>query len=272
MASHTPEAWRREKLRRHRRKLFWQRAILIFVVVIIALLLMSLHNPAPVEEVKGDEPSAAIEYPIMEPPVIDLKIAQGELYNAEHLDKWDGIIQHVYTSGEYEFEQDYLVRCEDIRGMVMDCRALISYECWPGETLVQALAKVVTAEIGGLTDSTAYSTARMEEAAVVWCVLNRVDSSYEYASAEEVISILKAPYQYAYSSNGKIHSGMEEICTDVLIRWQLEKHGLIENVGRVLPADYMFFSGDGRHNRYRRTYRSTSYWNWDFKDPYVKEG
>lgn len=194
---------------------------------------------------------------------VDLSVLPGDLYTVEHLDEWE----EVATTGQ-------ALNSDKILQLVSKCRELLSYECYKGETLVQALAKTVTAEIGGLTDSASYSTARMEEAAVVWCILNRADTYYKDSGAAQVEKVVKAAYQFAYNSWGNIHEGIEDLVVDVLIRWELEKSGLVEECGRVLPQEYLFFHGDGRHNHFRTKYKHSSadgYWDWSLSDPY-KEG
>ncbi len=42
-----------------------------------------------------------------------------------------------------------------------------------------------------------------------------------------------------------------ELVRDILGRWLKEKEGA-ENVGRVLPADYLYFTGNGSVNRFRK--------------------
>lgn len=69
-----------------------------------------------------------------------------------------------------------------------------------------------------------------EKAACVWCALNRVDHGY-----------------------GDI--------------WYAEREGQVE-VGRVLPADYLWFSGDGKRNHFRNAYRGGDRWDWSLPSPY----
>ena len=47
----------------------------------------------------------------------------------------------------------------------------------------------------------------------------------------------------------------------------LEKEGYA-SVGRVLPNDYFFFTGDGSYNYFRQNFDSTTYWNWSLPTPY----
>ena len=219
-------------------------------------LVMTIPTPEIFEEESSLNPNVTH-------PAMDLSIMPGELYTAGMLDEWDEIAIVGLPANS-----------EEVLELVAKCRELLSYECYRGETLVQALAKTVTAEIGGLTDYRAYSTTKMEEAAVIWCILNRVDTYYEDGKAEHVETIVKAKHQFAYRSWTEIHPGMEDIVIDVLIRWQLEKSGLLEDCGRVLPQEYLFFHGDGYHNHFRTKYDRHDiygYWNWSLPDPY-KEG
>ena len=39
-------------------------------------------------------------------------------------------------------------------------------------------------------------------------------------------------------------------------------------VGRVLPADYLWFSGDGKRNHFRNAYRGGDRWDWSLPSPY----
>ena len=54
---------------------------------------------------------------------------------------------------------------------------------------------------------------------------------------------------------------------DVLHRWNDEKHGETD-VGRVLPSDYLWFRGDGKHNHFRNSYNGGTRWNWEMEDIY----
>lgn len=200
----------------------------------------------------------------IEIPEIDFAVDSGDLYGRDDLARWE---DHMLVFGEM------IPDAERISGLIKECYDLLNYKCSSEETLVQALAKTVTAEIGGLTDEVAYSTARMEEAAVVWCVLNRVDAHYDAGRsyAEQIEAHLKKPAQFAYRRDGAIFEGIEELCADVLIRWQLEKSGLLEDCGRVLPKEHVFFGGDGEHNHFRTKYDDFSnLWDWSLPDPYIE--
>lgn len=126
------------------------------------------------------------------------------------------------------------------------------------EETVTMCAKVVWAEARGIQ-------SKAEQAAVIWCILNRYDAGIYGSSIEEVIT---APHQFAYSEESPATAELIELADDVLQRWWAEKTGET-NVGRTLPEDYFFFEGDGAHNHYRTTYEKTGEtWDWSYTDPY----
>ena len=50
-------------------------------------------------------------------------------------------------------------------------------------------------------------------------------------------------------------------------RWLNEKDGETE-VGRVLPREYLFFTGDGKHNHFRTEWDGGQVWDWSLQSPY----
>ena len=133
----------------------------------------------------------------------------------------------------------------------------------PSETIVEPDAYIVD-----LMARTIYAEARgcstMEQAAVAWCVLNRVDAGY--GTVEEVLT---APHQFA-TWGGEIGQEQRDIAADVLTRWEREKAGEVE-VGRVLPREYLWFTGRDGHNWFRDAYTGGEYWNWVLESPYEEE-
>lgn len=126
------------------------------------------------------------------------------------------------------------------------------------ETDVEMLARLLWGEARGVPST-------QEKAAVVWCVLNRVDDPRWPDTVAEVVT---QPSQFVgYSPN---HPATEEhiaIAADVLARWQLEKIG-VGDAGRVLPAEYAFFTGDGARNHFRNAYSGGALWGWSLLNPY----
>ena len=121
-----------------------------------------------------------------------------------------------------------------------------------------ALARTVWGEDRGGTTT--------EEAAVAWCVLNRVDSP-EFPG--DVLSVVSQKGQFdGYDPGYPVEEDILVLCEDVLARWELEKLG-VGSVGRVLPTDYLFFEGDGQHNYFRREYIGDgTTWDWSMESPY----
>ena len=126
---------------------------------------------------------------------------------------------------------------------------------------VELIAKTVWREAGGIP-------SMAEKAAVVWCILNRVDDDRWGDSIAEVVT---APHQFAYDAGAPVTDELRQLAEDVLERWRREKKGETD-VGRVLPAEYVFFDGDGSHNHFRREDEHTGeYWGFEGENPYVEE-
>ena len=120
------------------------------------------------------------------------------------------------------------------------------------------LARVIWGEARGIPSD-------MEKAAVVWCVLNRVDAD---AWPDTVAEVVTQPHQFAgYSSSYPATDEHKAIAADVLTRWERERREG-GDVGRVLPAEYVFFNGDGQHNHFRTEYRGGTFWDWTLDNPY----
>ena len=125
------------------------------------------------------------------------------------------------------------------------------------DTDADMLAKLVWGEARGCS--------KTEQAAVVWCVLNRVDAGYADGTIRGVIT---ARSQFTgYRKSNPITPTQREIAVDVLTRWYREKNGETD-VGRVLPKEYLYFSGDGIRNIFRTQYKGGTRWNWSLPSPY----
>ena len=123
------------------------------------------------------------------------------------------------------------------------------------------LARLVRGEAGGVWSMT-------EQACVMWTVLNRVDAGY----GDTIAEVITAPGQYYYIEsfgiNDEYGRDLVWLAEDVISRWEREKAGEI-NVGRVLPAEYLFFGGDGYHNYFRTTYEfGNGFWDYSLPSPY----
>lgn len=125
----------------------------------------------------------------------------------------------------------------------------------------EALARMVWGEARGCSTT--------EQAAVVWCALNRFDSGDPYyANCMTIYDIVTQPSQFAgYDPENPLDPDILAIVEDVLVRWMAEKV-CVGDVGRVLPAEYLYFTGDGEHNYFRDQYDSGNTWRWTLDSPY----
>lgn len=118
---------------------------------------------------------------------------------------------------------------------------------------------------------TLYGEARgcstTEQAAVAWCILNRVDDE-SGLWPDDIIGVVTQEHQFAgYSQEHPVLPELYDLALDVLERWQREKAG-VDDVGRVLPVDYCYFQGDGQHNYFRQEFEGGPVWDWRLESPY----
>ena len=129
-------------------------------------------------------------------------------------------------------------------------------------TDAEILAKLMWTECRGVKSKT-------EQAAVAWCVLNRVDHEAYQDTIKEVVL---QKYQFAWDVYAPVEPELLALAQDVLLRWELEKLGT-GDVGRVLPKEYIFFAAKNGRNRFRASFRGSSYyWDWAVESPYENEG
>lgn len=122
---------------------------------------------------------------------------------------------------------------------------------------------------------TLYGEARgcsaTEQAVVAWCILNRVDDG-SGLWPDDIIGVVTQEYQFAgYSPEHPVLPELYDLALDVLERWKREKAGE-DDVGRVLPEDYCYFHGDGKHNYFRQEYEGGPAWDWGLETPYEENG
>lgn len=122
----------------------------------------------------------------------------------------------------------------------------------------EMLARLVWGEARGVKSET-------EQAAVIWCVLNRVDSDEFPNSIREVVL---QPNQFVgYSEEYPLEDKFLKLAEDVIVRWISEVE-TGDNTGRVLPAEYLYFSGDGKNNHFRTELTGGDCWDWSLPSPY----
>lgn len=124
-------------------------------------------------------------------------------------------------------------------------------------TEVELIGRTIWGEAGGVK-------SEAERAAVAWCILNRVD-----AWGKTIEEVVTAPMQFlGYRPKGYCPQEHLDLAADVLTRWYAEKEGA-EDVGRTLPAEYLYFYGDGERNHFSIEWRSGIYWRWTLTNPYI---
>ena len=123
------------------------------------------------------------------------------------------------------------------------------------EADVEMLAKLVWGEARGCS--------KTEQAAVIWTVLNRVDSENP-VFPDTIQEVVTQPWQFiGYHPSHPVEQDKVDLAKDVLTRW------LTGGEGRVLPKEYVFFHGDGIHNHFRSEFKHNGqYWDWSLNSPY----
>jgi hypothetical protein len=109
-----------------------------------------------------------------------------------------------------------------------------------------------------------------EIAATMWVALNRFDCGDPYyRNCKTIESIVRQDGAfYGYRASNPVDEHLLWLAYDVLDRWNAEQYGETD-VGRVLPPEYLFFHGDGRHNHFRIDYKSNGrFYDWSLESPY----
>ena len=105
-----------------------------------------------------------------------------------------------------------------------------------------------------------------ERAAVIWHTFNRVDSPKEANSVNKDIT---HSHYSGYLKSNPCKDWAIWIVRDVAWRYACEKLGY-EDVGRVLPSEYLYMAAHGSHNRFRNNYKgSCKYYDWSIKAPEI---
>lgn len=129
------------------------------------------------------------------------------------------------------------------------------------QEIVEMIAKTVWGEARGCNDT--------QKAAVVWCILNRVDSE---RFPNDIASVVMQKDQFeGYDEFYPVKEEIVKLVEDVLWRYDYEKNGpFVGSSGRVLPKEYLFFRGDSDNNVnvYRTGNSTKDYWDWSWGTVY----
>ncbi len=117
----------------------------------------------------------------------------------------------------------------------------------PAAEDVEAIARTLYGECRGVETVA-------EQEAVAWVIINRLDAGY----ADTVLGVVSAPGQFAgYDPAHPLWPELVEVARRVLTLHHREQIGI--DVDRVLPREYLWFSGDGVRNTFRDQYRGGEY-------------
>lgn len=134
--------------------------------------------------------------------------------------------------------------------------------CYDKEAYVDSVAAEYLANVAW---GEARGCSMTEQAAVMWCVLNRVDSPLYPDSVGEVVT-QRAQFN-GYSESNPITPELLQLANDVLTYWS---EG--DDSGRVLPKEYLYFIGDGKHNYFYKTWGGNAIaWDWSLPSPYEED-
>lgn len=187
-----------------------------------------------------------------------------EIVQKEEIIMYDGLIVKK-DAFNYYLDDIYIPLASRKLIGIDEIEGAPEYEKLYSESDIEIAAKIILKEAESVKDNCGVS-GDCHRAAVIWCILNRVDAGY--GDFEEVAT---APNQFAYYQNTRIVKEFYELAEDVLDRWSQEKAG-IKDVGRVLPQDYLWFRGNGKVNVFRNKYKGNyKIWDWSLPDPYVKD-
>ena len=87
-----------------------------------------------------------------------------------------------------------------------------------------------------------------QRTAPIWCACNRAD-----AWGLTLEEVMHSDAFHGLLTEREVPAEWYDLARETLARWELEKMGYID-VGRTLPSEYLYFSGDGTVNIYRTEY------------------
>lgn len=87
-----------------------------------------------------------------------------------------------------------------------------------------------------------------QRTAPIWCACNRADA-WEMTLDE----VMHSDAFHGLLTEREVPEEWYDLARETLARWELEKMGYID-VGRTLPSEYLYFSGNGVVNVYRTEY------------------
>lgn len=134
---------------------------------------------------------------------------------------------------------------------------------WYSEEDIVNMAKMCYGESMNLPIlSTAYGnrSATYQSVEAMYAVLNRVDAGYGSIS-----TCIKAKRQFVgYKSSNPVTDELYDLAKLVIEDWSTG-----EEKYRVLPSEFLYFYGDGRHNHFKTKPGGGTEYNHSIPDPFV---
>lgn len=167
-----------------------------------------------------------------------------------------GVIMVVYYAANYSNENHEYIHQVQYIDVVRYATEQEQIE--HNQEEMEIIAKTVYGEAGGCSLT--------GQAAVIWCILNRVDDD---RFPDNITDVITQKNQFSgYSKNYPIKPEILELVKDVMTRWVFEKTA-VGDVGRVIPSEYCWFKGDGVKNIFRDAYNGNyNTWDWSLESPY----
>ena len=134
---------------------------------------------------------------------------------------------------------------------------------------ISALAHVALGEYN-LIDTPEH---KLQCAAVMECVMWRVMAGSPKGFNSTVEGVCSQPYQFhGYKPYDVVSEELLAFAADVYARANKVLNGADpQEVGCVLPTDYLWFYGTGRVNVFRNAYEGGAVWDWSWPNPYANE-
>lgn len=167
-------------------------------------------------------------------------------------------------SEQVETPTRYVIKVDEVHDIIVDPD--VDYSVYIDEDDIEIIGNLIYGEARGIE-------SKAQKAAIAWCVLNRLDSGrwgstvYDVVTAKNQFDGYNPNRKYSYEDFITFVE-CKKLARDVLERYYSEKFGN-ENVGRVLPKDYLFFYGKDGVNKFTKEWKDyDSLWDWSLDSPY----
>lgn len=233
------EVWKRKRKRRLQKEIRNRISVLYFLSIAIVCSLFVYHLRLNVYD--GAMPLTT--------PYVELSSKPLENINEKSENNFRVLdVVYVYIDSEtLEKDNDFEASVDDMSGEQTELAA--------DESEIELLAKLIYGEARGLTEA--------EQAAVAWCVFNRVDNPLWPNSVSEVILQSNPCIQFeGYSASNPVEESIAEIARSAWTAWKNE-----DESQRTLPQELTFFHAECINGRMTNVFTTS----WDGGGRFVFE-